>query len=311
MNTSVFFKKYGTIVALGAVFAIFSVLSPTFGTPKNIIDLLRVVSILSIVALGATFPMVTGNFDLSVGAIVGLTALLAAGALKAGYPMAVVILVGGGVGLCIGVLNGVIVLTGVQSVIGTLSLMLILDYLGYAYTGGSPITIHMSESFRFLGQGYVSLIPFPVIIMIIAFTLAYVFLGKTRTGRDMYASGGNMETARLAGINVRFSTVLSFMLSGLLCGIAGVIYVSRLGTIYTKTGSGYLLDALPAVFIGMTVLGEGEPNVVGTLIGVLLICIMTNGFYMVGTPVIHIALYKGVILIGAVSVAAILRLKQD
>jgi len=311
MSLSVFFKKGGTIVALITIFIIFSILCPTFGTFKNIIDLLRVVSILSIVALGATFPMITGNFDLSVGAIVGLTALLVASMLKSGYSMVFSILMGGVIGFSIGVLNGTIVLIGVQSVIGTLLMMLILDFTGYAYTGGSPITLHMSEAFRFVGQGYIGFIPFPVIIMVTVYGLAYIFLETTRIGRNMYASGGNSEVAWLAGINVKFCTIFSFMLSGLLCGIAGAIYVSRLGTIYTKTGSGYLLDALPAVFIGMTVLGEGEPNVVGTMVGVLLISVLTNGFYMLGTPVIFISLYKGLILVGAVSIAAIQRLMQE
>ena len=155
-----------------------------------------------------------------------------------------------------------------------------------------------------IGQGKIGMIGYPVIIMIIFVLLMYIFMSQTTIGRHIYAVGGNQIAARLSGIRVSYIRILSFIISGTLAAVTAVILTSRLGSGQPTAGEGFLMDGLAAVFLGMTIFKEGEPHVIGTLIGSLIMAVLVNGLNLLGVQYYFQDILKGLILIGAVALTA-------
>jgi len=190
----------------------------------------------------------------------------------------------------------------IPSIIATLAMMTILRGLVYLYTGGYPFTLlkGVPEGFRFIGQGYLGPVPFPVIILLSMVAFWQFILVKTKFGRYTAAIGGNKEGARLSGVKVDFYHILTFVVGGLMAAMSGIIYASRLMSVTPLAGQGYELDAIASTVIGGTSVSGGEGSVVKTLIGVLLLSIISNIFNLMGINVYVQYLIKGIIILFAV-----------
>ncbi len=305
---SAIFAKYATVFTLLAVFVIFIFATNNFRfiQPDNLLNILRQVSILSVVALGVTFAMASGEFDMSTGSVVGLGCVLAMGlvsgqSLSPGVAILLVLLMGAGVGA----LNAAITtLTRIPSIIVTLGMQSIVTGLVYMYSGGKALYGNNPEVYQFIGQQSVAGIPFLVIIMLIFIVVTYFILNKTLIGRYIYATGGNDQTARLSGINTRKYKFFAMMICSIFSSFAGILLAARLGSGQPTAGDTYTMEAMSAVFIGMTTIRVGRANVLGTIVGVFLLGILSNGLNLIGWQYFLQDMAKGAVMIAAVAISA-------
>jgi len=290
--------------ALGALILIcvaFSLLAPQFLTGGNILNIGRQAAVLMIVAFGMTVVILSANIDLSVGSNVALCAVVAAG-LSAqshwnGFAAVLAVLV---LGAIVGAVNGALVAwLGVNSFIVTLGMLTILRGLALVYTGGYPIA-GLSNSVRFLGFGNVGFLPASILVAFIVLISIALLLGKTVFGRNVYAVGGNEVAANVAGVHVSRTKFLVFVVSGLMCGLAAVVLVGRLGAGLPTSATGLELDAIAAVIIGGASLFGGRGTVIGTLFGAIILSVLQNGLNLLGVNSFVIQILSGVIIILAV-----------
>jgi ribose transport system permease protein len=296
----------GTIIALIALVAIFGVLRPEqFLSVSNLRNILEQLAILAVIAAAQTIVMVAGDFDLSVGANAILSGAVAAVAMVAGIPTPVAILIALVSGLVIGLINGALVAyLGLSPFIVTLASMTAVSGLIFIVTDGTTV-YGLPEDFFWIGQSRPLGIPTPIFIAIAFALLIWFVLRFTVVGRRWYAVGGNVEVARLSGINVAGARLAAFGLAGLGSAIGGLILASRLGNVSPQPGSNYMLFAVAAVFLGMTLLASGAANLPGTMIGVLIIGVMSNGLNLVGANTYVQQVLTGVIIIAAVALSAL------
>lgn len=236
------YKKYGIYILLVVVFAFFAVAAPNFLAAKNVINILRQVSMFGIVVVGVCMVMIGGGMDLSVGMQMAVDGMLIGYMmvnLNVPIPLAIVITIV--VGCLLGAANGIIaVKMHIAPIIVTLGTMLVLQGVAYLITGGYPIT-GMPEAFKVIGQGYVGIIPVPVIIFVLFIIFGAILMNKTYLGRYIYALGGNKEAARLAGINVDKLTVAVYTFCGFCASIAALIMVGRTNCRTARRGQQLLL----------------------------------------------------------------------
>ena len=293
----------GIIAVYVVVFATLSFLSPHFLSFSNVMIGLRQAVFTAIVAFAMTFVITMGGIDLSVGSIVGISSMLVAVFLLDGLnvylSVGLVLCVGAGIGL----FNGIIVtLFDIPYFIATLGSMSILRGLVYVYTKGIPLYGLRFPEFRSIGQGYLGPVPVPIIITVGILALSYYLFYKTRFGRYTVSIGSNEDASRLVGIAVNRVKILVFVLSGALCALAGVILASRSEAAIPEAGSAYEMDAIAATVIGGTSVSGGEGSVVGSLIGVLMLNIVSNMFNLMGVPMYVQHLIKGVIILVVVGI---------
>lgn len=301
-------RSYGIFIAFILLCIVMSVLSPVFLTLTNVRNVIRQSSIYGIMAVGMTFVILTGGIDLSVGSILALAGAIAAGSLKAGVNLGLVIIVALAIGIGCGLVNGLfITIGGITPFVVTLGMMSIARGLTLIYTKGYPIS-GLQESFRFIGGGDILAIPFPIIVFILTVLIAWAILTQTRPGRYAYAIGGNEETVKLSGINSNFYKTIVYIISGIVSAISALILTSRLNSAEPVAGQGYELDVIAAVVIGGTSLMGGRGGVWGTLIGALLIGVINNGMNLLGISPYFQLIVKGLIIIGAVLLD---RLRQE
>lgn len=305
----VFFRRYGILIIFCLLGVVISIVTPNFLTTQNIMNILRQSSIVGLIAIGTTYVIIGGGFDISVGPILALTAAVAIGAQEyAPWPVAALAALA--TGAAIGTVNGVLAAyVGIVPIIATLGTMTIVRGLVYIYTGGYPI-VGESESFRFIGNGYLAGVPFPVIVLLAMVAFWQFILAKTRTGRYVCAVGGNKEATRLSGVAVDKYHVLTFVIGGFMAAMAGVVYASRLNSATPLAGNGYEMDAIAATVIGGTSVSGGEGSVVGSLIGVLMLNVVSNMFNLMGVPVYVQHLVKGVIILVVVGIDSYSRKRQ-
>lgn len=299
------FSKYGTIASLVAFVVIFSLLRPeVFPTTLNLFNVLNQVSILGIIALGLTVPLVQGLFDLSIGAMATLggflvTYILANGTVSSVFVAIGLILL---LALVIGAGNGVIVsYAGISAFIATLATGSIMTGAVLGISNSQTVLSGIPEPFLTIGQGRVGPIPIPVLIMAGVALVLWVFLTFTQTGRNMYAIGGNVEAARLSGIRVKRYPLLALAISAGCAALAGMVVSANLGVGRPQgVGETYLLDAFAAAFIGASTLRPGRFHIVGTIVGVLLIGVINNGLSLLGVPTFWQYVVRGTLLLVAV-----------
>lgn len=299
-NTQII-QKLSPVIGLILLIIILSILTPHFLTVSNILNLLRQVSINALIAFGLTFVILTGGIDLSVGSIVALSGALTAGMMASGMSTLTAVLIGLILGLLMGVINGVIVSAGkVAPFIATLATMTIYRGITLLYTGGTPIT-GLNESFSVLGKGYfLKVIPMPMVLLIITFLISYLILKKTTFGRYVYALGGNERTTYFSGINTTRIKVAVYGICGLLSALGGIILTSRLNSAQPTAGLTFELDAIAAVIVGGTSLFGGKGWIFGTLIGALIIGILTNGLNLLNVEPYYQQILKGLVILAAV-----------
>lgn len=295
----------GTLIALVALLLVFTLLRPdTFPSVSNVRNIFEQIAILAIIAAAQTVVMVAGDFDLSVGANAILSGAVVAVLLAGGVPTSSAILIGLATGLAIGLVNGALVAyLGLSPFIATLATMTTLSGLIFIVTSGTTV-YGLPEDFFWMGQSRPFGIPTPIFFAIGFVLIVWLVLRFTVIGRRWHAVGGNAEVARLAGINVPIVRLAAFGLSGLGSALGGIILASRLGSVSPQTGSSYMLFAVAAVFLGMTLLASGQANIAGTVVGVLIIGVMSNGLNLVGANTYVQQALTGVIIIAAVALSA-------
>ncbi|WP_439649461.1 ABC transporter permease subunit [Lentibacillus daqui] len=281
---------------------ILSILSDSFLTMNNILNLLRQISINALIAFGMTFVILTAGIDLSVGSLLALGSALTAGMLTSGMDPMLAILIGLLIGLGLGAINGLIITKGkVAPFIATLATMTIFRGATLVFTNGKPVTgLSDSFSFQMIGKGYLLGIPFPVVIMLIIFLVLFFILRNTVFGRQVYAVGGNEEASTLSGIKADRVKIWVYALTGMLSVLAGIIMMSRLNSAQPTAGTSYELDAIAAVVIGGTSLMGGRGKILGTLIGALIIGVIDNGLNLLNVSSFYQQIVKGAVILLAV-----------
>ena len=302
-------KKYGLMIGFVFISLIISIVTPNFLSSTNILNILRQSSIVGVMAIGTTFVIIGGGFDISVGSLLALTAAMSL-KLQQVMPWYAVVVVVLAAGAFFGTVNGVLTAKlHIVAIITTLGTMTILRGLTYLYTGGYPV-VGSSEEFKFIGSGYLGPIPFPILIFLSMVALWQFILRKTTLGRYSCAVGGNKETSRLSGVAVDFYHIMTFVIGGVMAAMAGIIYASRLASATPLAGQGYELDAIASCVIGGTSVSGGEGSIIGTMIGVLLLNVVSNMFNLLGIQVYVQYLIKGVIILTVVGFDSYTRSKQ-
>jgi ribose transport system permease protein len=284
-----FIRRYGTLVGFVAIVVFFSVMLPgTFPTARNWLNITQQVSMLMVVAAGMTIVMVMGDFDLSVGSMASLAGIAAALMMAAGMPVWAAVAAALAVGVLGGVFNGAMVsLVGILPFIATLATMTMFSGLAFVVSGGKTISGRaIPEEFGSFARGGLPLgewggvavtLPNLSIIAILAVLAVWVLLEQTTFGRRLYAIGGNMEAAHLSGIAVKRLRLIAFALTGFAAAAGGLMYASRVASANPVQGSGLMLNAIAAVFLGTTMSRHGEPRIIATVIGVLVLGVLDNG----------------------------------
>jgi ribose transport system permease protein len=291
---------YAFIAAFIILVVITASMSDVFFTQRNLSNLLRQVVTNGLLSLGMLVVILTGGIDLSVGPIVALTGIVAAGLSKGGMPLLPAVLISLVLGIGVGSINGFFISRfKLQPFIVTLATYGTIRGLVYVYSD-VPIT-PTDPSFRaILGAGFVGPIPVSALIMLAAYPIVWFFLNRMHSGRAIVAIGGNEEAVRLAGINVKWNIFLAYMISGLFSALAGVILASRLGISQPSVGVGFELDAIAACVIGGAILGGGGGSTFGTLAGVLALGMIDNLLNLFNVQSYYQQILKGLIILIAV-----------
>lgn len=296
-------KNYFIIYVVLAMFVILSVVSDSFFSVVNIINVLRQSSMIAIIAVGVFFVIVGAGIDISVGSIVALAGIVMSKVMvELNFPLPIGLLVGLLTGAVAGLLNGYLVAyRNVPAFVTTLGTMGALRGLTYVLTDAYPVS-GLPSSVAFIGRGYLGPIPVPVLIMVVIYVIAHIVAVKTKAGRFIFAIGGNEEAAHLSGIKVKKMRLYSYVASGVLAAISGIILVSRLASGQPNAGIGFEFEAITAAVIGGTSLYGGKGSVIGVFFGALLIAILLNGMVLLNISSYYQQMIKGIVLILAVMI---------
>jgi ribose transport system permease protein len=279
-----------------------ALISDAFLNPFNLINVMRQVALFGIVSVGMTFVILTAGIDLSVGSIVAVTAVAVAMMLDVGTPIPAVLAAGLFIGTLMGACNGLGIVVGrIPPFIMTLGMMVMGRGLAMTISEGHPI--HFREEaadFAFLGQGSMLGLPVPVWLFAGVAGAAIFILRLTAFGRNVYATGSNLEAARLAGINVGLTIFAVYVISGLLSSMTALIFVSRLTVGEPVAGVGLELEAIAITVIGGTSLFGGEGTVIGTILGAAIIAVLANILNLFGVSPFTQQVVKGAIIVAAV-----------
>lgn len=304
LNRSIF-QRLITFSILILLSIIFSLISDAFLTPRNLINVLRQVTMVVITACGFTLLLISGSLDLSVGGVIALSGCIAAGLSTQGLPLLLSFIIGMFIGGLIGLINALLVVGfRVTPVIATLGTMYISRGLAYIYTskvtrGGLGIIKGLPPNFNLLTT-YIWHIPVPVIFLTLIVILFLFIQTKTVFGKYIYATGGNEEAARLSGVNVSRIRFALFLIVGFLAGLSGIIMASRIGSGQPNSGIGFEFDVIVAVILGGTSLSGGEGSIIGTLIGALIVGVLGNALNLLGVQTFYQYIASGGVLIFAV-----------
>ena len=304
-------KTWGTLLGFLLLLIVFSVLRPdVFPTGRNLKNIIEQVATLAIVASGVTVVMITGDFDLSVGAIASLVGVVAALLMKSGMGTFASILIAMALGTGAGLLNGLLIAYGgLSAFVGTLATMTAYGGVALLISKGTTI-FALPENFRVLGQGSMGFLPISVLIMALTVLVVALLLEQTTYGRRLYAIGGNEEASFLSGIRTRQVRLIAFGVSGFFASLGGIVLTSRLFSAHPQAGSPFMLNAAAAVFLGMTAFREGEANIWGTLLGVFIIGVMGNGLNILGINTYVQSILTGAIIIFAVLLSSLAKKRQ-
>jgi len=291
---------YGALAALVVLLLVNAFLTPNFFDPNNFRNILLQVSPTVLVAVGMTFVIATGGIDLSVGSMMAIASATAAVLLNHGVLFAIT--AGLVVAVSVGALNGTLISTfRIQPIIVTLALLITGRGVAQVISNGGQLIPFTNPRFEYLGKGYIGPVPVQVVVMVLVVVAGIFVLRMTSFGRYVMAIGGNEAAARLAGVRVRRTKIAVYAVSGLLAGIAGLIETARLGASDAqKVGLNIELDAIAAVVVGGTPLNGGRATVVGTLIGALIMQVITTSFNMNGISFSWALVIKAAIIIVAV-----------
>ncbi len=293
------YRKYGIVLILIILFIASAMINSNFLKPQNLINILKQISVVTIIACGETMLIVSGMIDLSAGLLCTTSMCFAAGVLSATNNVPLAIFTGISIGVVCGWVNGFMITHfKLQPFIATLAMTNVLQGVVQLYTNGQ--SIGGVDKIRFLGQGAILGIPVPVIIMIIVVVIIAVLMKNTKFGTCIYAIGGSEKTAIASGINVNRKKRLIFTLSGALTGLAGVVLMARLMAGMPSVGSGYEFDAITAVIVGGTSFLGGIGTVTGALIGPIIVGLINNILNLLHVSTQYQLIVKGLLIAGAV-----------
>ncbi|MDN0123300.1 ABC transporter permease [Yersinia aleksiciae] len=309
-----FLYKWGMLLTVVALIALFGLASENFLDPNNIINILRSIAIVTVIAIGVSISLSIGGFDLSVGSTASLAnAIVVSLFVWYGFGTTGAIVLTLLICTLVGLFNAfLIVVLKIPDMLATLASLFVIQGVAMTYSYGGSITQNMllpsgdmaegvvPEMFSALGQ-----VPVIVLIMLAVTIVVQLYLSLTKHGRRMYAIGGNPEAARLAGIRTVRYRVLAYVLSSLLAALGGILLASRIGSSQVNAGGGYLMDAVAAAYIGFSLAGSGKPNAFGTLIGAVILGVLQNGLVMLSVPYYAMDIIKGLVLAMALALTYI------
>lgn len=294
--------RYGIYIAFLLLFIFLTVASPAFLSATNLINIIRQVSVIGIISVGMTYVIITGGIDLSVGAIVAFSGVIATSFVRKENPSSLFVAIGAGllVGIAAGAFSGFFITKlKVPPFIATLATMTIAKGLTYVYTNGRPIT-GLAAKFTFIGNGSIGVVPILVAIYIFVVVVGLFFLQYTKFGRYVFAVGGNEKAAGVSGVNTNLIKFSCYVINGACAALAGVLLAARIQTGQPASGDGYELDAITAVVIGGASLSGGVGNIIGSVVGMLIIGTMTNGLDLLNVSSYYQQVIKGLIILVAV-----------
>ncbi len=316
-------QKYGVIFVLILMIIGISIVEPAFLTRTNIFNVLTQSAIFGIMALGLTFVIISKGIDISVGSILAfsgvvLASLAQASSATAKYfpnlpelPLVIPILAALAIGALSGGISGwLIAKTKIPAFIATLGMMTIARGMALIYADGKPIST-LIPSLTMLGGKVFGVIPIPVIIYFIAILVSWVLLNNTSFGKNTFAIGGNITAAEVSGVNVSKNLILIYAYSGLLAGLAAVVFAARVGSVHPGAATGYELTAIAATTIGGTSHSGGIGTIWGAFVGALTLAVLRNGLTLLGVGAYWQQVTEGVIIIAAVVVDMRKNAKKD
>jgi len=298
---------YGIYVILLGFVVVMALLSPNFLQARNLLNIAVQASTVAVIAAGTTMVILLAEIDLSVGSVAALAGAVTAGILELGPAagltgvgwVGLAILAGLAIGAALGAVNGALtVWGGIPSFIVTLGMLSVARGLTLLYTGGRPI-FGLGDAFSRIAYGTIGPVPVPIVILVVLYTLAALFLHTTQLGRYVYAAGTNRRAVALAGVNVNRLKVGVFALAGTLAGLGGVLLTSRLDSAQPTAATGWELDVIAAVVLGGTSLYGGRGAVVKTLVGALLLQLISNGLNLLNVQAYWQQITKGGVILAA------------
>lgn len=308
-SINTFIEKYAMVLVLIGMIVIMSILKPEhFPTYNNFRNILRQMATIGIVAIGVTFTIITAGTDLSGGSVVAMTSIILAHFIHPGadgvtgeYPLIFGIVLTLCIGAIVGAIVGIIVGYGhVPPFIVTLGMMSIARGVAMILSNGRPIG-NFTETFNYIGSGMLlGYIPVPIIIFLFCGLIGFIILHRTKYGTYIYAIGGNVNAAIVSGINVKAITMLVYVIAGFFNAVAGIVVTARQQSGQPSVGVGYELEAITCVVIGGTSLAGGIGKITGTLLGAVIIGILTNGMTMMQVDPNWQLVVKGTIIVAAV-----------
>jgi ribose transport system permease protein len=301
--------RYAVVLALIAVFAFLSVQAPGFLTPTNLLNILvNNFALLALVSLGMTLVISTGGIDLSVGTSIDMGSLVFVALVSSHYPLLVALL-GGVLGaLGVSIFNAfLIAVLGITPFLATLGTLFIGESVQQLATnGGQPIyliTGSLPAGFTFIGRGLLFEIPFPFYVVTASIGAFFLLIHATPFGRQVVAFGAKAGVAWYSGLRIRHLSAWVYILSAIVCGMAGIILSSTVKADVPLSGNAYLLDAIGATFIGTTLHPLSRPSVLGTVLGVLLLAVLTNGLLLVGWNFYWQQVARGLLIFAVLAVS--------
>jgi inositol transport system permease protein len=293
------YSRYGVLIILAIMIVASSLLSPAFLTGRNVLNVLRQMSIITIIAFGSTMVIISGMIDLSPGSVVALSGVIGTSVYVMTGSIALGLVSGVATGALTGLVCGFLVTKfDLPPFIVTLAMMTGARGMVLLYTGGKPI-INIGD-FTILGQGNLLSIPVPILIMFVILALVLLLVKRTPFGRYIYAIGGNEAAAIASGVNVKGIKTITFILAGMLTGLAGVILMSRINSGQPSAGLNFELDAITTVVIGGTSLSGGIGTITGTLAGGVIVGILSNILNLTNVSPYWQQIVKGLVIVMAV-----------
>ena len=307
-------ERFGLVVLFIGVIALFTALRPeTFPTSANFRSVALSGSVLAVVAMALILPLVTGRFDISVGANVGMCSIAVAAAMSDfGMSMVLAMLVALVIGGIVGLINGLLVsYLGINSIITTLGTATVIGGLVQAYTGGIPISAGLSPTLTNLSTLLLVGLPVLFVIMLVIGAVVLVVLEHSTLGRYFAAVGSNEKAAGLTGLPTHRVVLASFVGAGLLAGVAGILQIASQGNGNPQVGGiGFMLPALAAVFLGATTIRPGTYNLIGALVGLFFVSTTISGLSLMGVEPWITDVFNGLAVIIAVGLSAIFRRRR-
>ena len=295
-----FLRDLVLLLAWVAIAAVFSFLSPYFLTLQNFRNIGMAISIIGISAVGATIVLISGGIDLTVGSVVGLSVITVGALLSLGVPVGLSVVGALLAGAAVGVVNGLLIVKArINPLIATLGMMSVIRGLAFVYSGGISHAI-ISDSFSSFGGGRVLAIPLPILVMGLLYIAVWAIMKYTDFGHYVYSIGDNPRACRLAGVDVSKWRYIVYVVGAISPALAGLFLASLMKASLPQAGTGYELNVIAAVILGGTSMSGGLGNLLGTLLGVVIMGTLDNGFTLLNVPAFYQMIAKGSVLILAV-----------